>query len=194
MSRVDPWMDRWDRLVDLVAMRWYRFMDRWAERRSRVAMRWYRFMDRWAERRSRVAMRWYRFMDRRAARSGAWGSSRIGRSAVVAIACLVTISIFTTIVLAMNVPDQGTQARSNIAQRPPTGIPVPDVRGDSASAARRALIDAGLTLERVEAAVGEPGRVFGTSPPIGRLVEPGTPVTLIVGVESERALAVPPGD
>ena len=64
----------------------------------------------------------------------------------------------------------------------PVGIPVPALAGQSAGAARAALRRAGLNW-RQQTQPGEatpPGRVVGTLPSAGELVEKGATVTLIV--------------
>lgn len=214
---MDRWNDRWARATDRVGRRWYTLVDRLAARHERVAHRWYRFTQRWADRRDRVVRRWYRRIDRLSARRERveyrWYRARRRwahrRDRVVhrwngltdrwaghseephsADRSAVFGSGWVTIVLTTNGSARGPVPGSGAAQAPAFGLRVPDVRGTSASAARRALLDAGLTLERVEAAVGTPGEVLATSPTIGRLVQPETPVTLIVGVERDRASAV----
>ena len=156
-------------------------VDRWADRRDRVSERWYGFTDRWAD---RIAGR------RDADRRSIFGFGAITILAVVT--GVAALAILTAVVLAMNGPEQAVNAGRDAARAPSIGISVPDVRGDRASDARRALIDAGLTLEGVEAAVGVPGRVIDTSPAVGRLVKPETPVMLIIGVEIDRATAAQP--
>jgi len=192
--------DRWVERRERVARRWYRLTDRAARRAERVRFRWYRFTDRWTDRRDRITRRWYRFTDRWddriADRRDADRRSIFGFGAITILAVatgVAALAILAAVVLA-NDPERAVNAGRDAAPVPSIGISVPDVRGDTASDARRALIDAGLTLEGVEAAVGAPGRVIDISPAVGRLVEPETPVILIIGVEADRASAMRPDD
>lgn len=210
----DRWVERrervarrWYRLTDRAAsraersrFRWYRFTDRWTDRRDRITRRWYRFTDRGTSRAERVRLGWYRFTDRWddriADRRDADRRSIFGFGAITILAVatgVAALAILAAVVLA-NDPERAVNAGRDAAPVPSIGISVPDVRGDTASDARRALIDAGLTLEGVEAAVGAPGRVIDISPAVGRLVEPETPVILIIGVEADRASAMRPDD
>jgi hypothetical protein len=63
---------------------------------------------------------------------------------------------------------------------------VPDVVGLTVSEARERLLAAHLTLAEVRPVVGKPGAVVRTSPVAGTTVPPGSPITLLVGVEAER--------
>jgi hypothetical protein len=63
---------------------------------------------------------------------------------------------------------------------------VPVLAGLTAADARRALVEAGLTLEEIVPAEGEPGRVVGSEPGPDQPVAPGTAVTMFVGVEPQR--------
>lgn len=210
-SLMDRWLDRRERLIESVVDRWDRFAIDWARRRGKIAHRfvrlrrrwrrsarrvsdhWYRSLDRWAHRRDRVTSRWYEVTDQWAER---FARQRAERRAVVVfgwLTCLAIVTSVTASVIAATVglttnesqPQASRQADAPRATL--TGIRVPDVRGDSASAARRTLMEAGLSLEGVQAWVGAPGRVLHTEPSTGHLVDPRTPVTLFVGVETERA-------
>jgi beta-lactam-binding protein with PASTA domain len=66
------------------------------------------------------------------------------------------------------------------------GVDVPDVRGMPASDARAELEHAGFEFAEPRATLGTPGLVLWTEPSIGRSVPPGTPVTIVIGVEAER--------
>jgi hypothetical protein len=68
----------------------------------------------------------------------------------------------------------------------PEGASVPDVGGLTAMEAGRMLARAGLSIADAEPASGPPGIVVGTDPPVGRIVEAGTSVTLYVGAPPDR--------
>ena len=70
-------------------------------------------------------------------------------------------------------------------------VAVPVVQGSTASQARDALAEVGLTLADVEPAAGVPGIVVDSRPASGESVAPGSEVTLIVGVESARLSPAP---
>jgi hypothetical protein len=62
-------------------------------------------------------------------------------------------------------------------------IVMPDLRGMTLTEARSLLEQANLTLARDLEAHGEPGVVVATDPGLGRLVHPGTAVTIYIGAE-----------
>jgi hypothetical protein len=62
-------------------------------------------------------------------------------------------------------------------------IVMPDLRGMTLAEARSLLEQANLTLARDLEAHGEPGVVVASDPGLGRLVPPGTAVTIYIGAE-----------
>jgi hypothetical protein len=102
---------------------------------------------------------------------------------------VLTIAVGIGIQPLVDTPDPTkTYSPAPIVDATP-GMDVPDVRGMSAPQAVAVLERSGLRFERAIAAEGTPGRVLGTLPSVGRSVSSGTPVTLIVGVETERLVA-----
>jgi PASTA domain len=73
-----------------------------------------------------------------------------------------------------------------IRQSPTIQPTVPPLIGITAAQARRALVGAGLILEDLVPARARPGNVVGSVPSQGRVVAPGTAVTLFVGVDRHR--------
>lgn len=191
---MSKWNGRWGRLADVASHRWHKMSDRLSWKRRRAAFHvqgsWGRMADRLADHRD---ARLHRRAYRRATERESW--LRVAGRAIVAVGG-VAILAFAIVRLVPNVTNASGSAEEGRVDAQPApvigGILVPDVRGESASDARLALQEAGLVFEGVEAAIGAPGRVLETSPAVGRLVEPDTPVTLIVGVEIERASTSPP--
>jgi hypothetical protein len=110
---------------------------------------------------------------------------------------LAAASLFVvlTVVVGMSIrPSVGTPDLTKTYPPAPIieaapAMDVPDVRGMSALQAQAVLENSGLRFERGIPAEGTPGQVLGTLPSIGRSIESGTPVTLIVGVEADRLVA-----
>jgi PASTA domain/Protein tyrosine and serine/threonine kinase len=81
--------------------------------------------------------------------------------------------------------DPATRQPARTSPGPTTSelIVMPDLRGMTFTEARSLLEEANLVLARDVEAHGEPGLVVATDPGLGRLVRPGTPVTLYLGAE-----------
>jgi hypothetical protein len=82
--------------------------------------------------------------------------------------------------------EPATRQPARTSPGPTTGseaIVMPDLRGMTFSEARSLLEEANLVLARDVEAHGKPGLVVATDPGLGRLVRPGTPVTLYIGAE-----------
>jgi eukaryotic-like serine/threonine-protein kinase len=77
--------------------------------------------------------------------------------------------------------DKGSEVDLTVSSGPST-VPVPDVKGQSASSASANLASAGFKVTTVEQAssVTPAGQVIGTNPSAGISVAPGTTVTIIV--------------
>ena len=91
-------------------------------------------------------------------------------------------------------PSAGTQidigrSVTLVVSRGPEQVPVPNVTGQAADAAERALEDLGLraTVTEQETADEDPGTVLAQDPAAGTDVDPGTTVTLTVAKEPSEA-------
>jgi hypothetical protein len=69
---------------------------------------------------------------------------------------------------------------------PSSGVRVPELSGLTALEARERLLAAGLRLASVEPVIGPPGEVVRFDPLPGVAVDPGSPVTIYVGVTPQR--------
>ena len=190
---VDALWDGWDRVLDAIGTRWERVTDAIRDRRERLTDALWRG---WGRSLDAIGARWERlkggYRTRRERlpreRQEPFRQSLARRSSVIVGATLSFALIVATVALihARVAPPPPSDAASG---RPPPagrGIEVPNVRGMPASDARAELERAGLTFAEPRATLGTPGLVLRTEPNIGRSVPPGTPVTIVIGVEAER--------
>lgn len=95
------------------------------------------------------------------------------------------LTVFLAFLIARPGVDPGT--RQPVRTTPGTitsdAIVMPDLRGMTLTEARSLLEQTNLTLARDLEAQGEPGVVVATDPGLGRLVRPGTAVTIYIGAE-----------
>jgi hypothetical protein len=184
----------WDRSLDRVGARWGRLTDEVRARRERLTEAlwggWERSLD-------SVGARWGSFTDRFRSQGETGGvrrAERIGRSVgrrsstiVGAILCVVVILAMAVVLLgdhlAPAAPPMAAPSEPSVALG---RVDVPDVRGMPASDARAEIEQAGLEFAEPRAVLGTPGLVLWTEPIMGRRVPPGTPVTIVIGVEAER--------
>jgi serine/threonine protein kinase len=93
-------------------------------------------------------------------------------------------------VLSTSAPSRAGSSVPSAASQPdpvPAGsITVPDVVGLGTLDAREALEEAGLVVTEAVPVSGTPGLVIGTRPGVDAPVEPGTPITLLVGAPPDR--------
>ena len=183
----------WDRVLDSVGSRWERMTDAIRDRRDRLTDAlwgvWERSLD-------SVGARWERLRGGHRtrpekpsrARARPFRQSVAQRSSIIAGATLCFVVIVATVALihARVGPPAPSDAASGTPPPAGRGIEVPNVRGMPASDARTELERAGLTFAEPRATLGTPGLVLRTEPNIGRQVPPGTPVTIVIGVEAER--------
>jgi hypothetical protein len=194
-----------ERLAERFWVRWYRSTGRWTAR-------WRRFDSWWHLRWAMIAEGswsvWYRILGWLARqREGLVRHNRIGarsrpvrrsstharRRAGPALS-VAGAGVYLAVVVTIANLSQGVSVTASPTPVPRTGrspaaaagIDIPDVRGMSASEARRWLEDAGLTFGGAEATLGTPGQVIRTQPEVGRIVPASTAVTVVIGVEAER--------
>jgi hypothetical protein len=93
-------------------------------------------------------------------------------------------------VRSASAPPPARSSVPSVGSRPdpiPLGsITVPDVVGLGTLDAREALEEEGLAVAEAVPVSGTPGVVIGTRPGVDAPVEPGTPITLLVGAPPDR--------
>jgi hypothetical protein len=83
--------------------------------------------------------------------------------------------------------EQPASASTAPSPLPPAGgVTVPDVNGLSPMEAGALLSSIGLSVVDAEPAPGPPGTVVGTVPAIDEVVDPATPIVLLVGASPDR--------
>jgi hypothetical protein len=189
----DALWGRWDRSLDSIIARWDRLADMVRDRRERFAAALWGSWDRSLD---SIGARWkrlrggYRTRPKRLAREREepFRQSLARRSSTIVGATLCFVLIVATVALIHARMAPPTPSDAAAVKPPPgvRGIDVPDVRGMPASDARAELERVGLTFAEPRATLGTPGLVLRTEPIIGRPVPPGTPVTIVIGVEAER--------
>ena len=191
---VDALRDGWDGFRDSVGARWEPISNSIRARRERlVDALW----DGWDGSLDSVGARWRSLSGKlRSRREGGGGyrAERIGQNmgrrslTIVGTSLGVVVMVTMAVVLLRDrtAPPEPPTAPSAERSGPVDGVNVPDVRGIPASDARAELEHAGLEFAEPRPALGTPGLVLWTEPQIGRSVRPGTPVTIVIGVEAER--------
>jgi hypothetical protein len=191
----EPLRVRWYGFADSLLGRWEGLTYRYRARRERLGeplrVRWYGFtdslLDRWEGLTYRYRARRERLSRSRAERSRQSVAPRspamVGASLCVVVMIAVAVVMIRAARMAPPAPPMTASIKPSLGVR---GIHVPDVRGMQASEARAELEHAGLKFAQPRAALGAPGQVLWTEPDIGRSVPPGTPVTIVIGVEAER--------
>jgi PASTA domain len=189
----DALWDGWDLVLDSVGSRWERMTDAIRARRDRLTDA---LWDGWERSLDSVGARWERlrggYRTRREkpskARARPFRQSVAQRSSIIvgAAVCFVLIVATVSLIHARVAPTAPSDAASGTPPPAGRGIEVPNVRGMPASDARVELERVGLTFAEPRAILGTPGLVLRTEPNIGRPVPPGTPVTIVIGVEAER--------
>ncbi len=109
---------------------------------------------------------------------------------VIIVAVVVGVGIFEGVPTSgvREQPAAASNARSTAPSPPPVtdGVTVPDVSGLSPMEAGALLNGIGLSVVDAEPAPGPPGTVVGTEPAVNEVVDPSTPIVLLVGTSPDR--------
>ncbi len=109
---------------------------------------------------------------------------------VIVVAVLVGVGILEGVPTSgvREQPAAASVARSTAPSPPPVtdGVTVPDVSGLSPMEAGALLTGMGLSVVDAEPAPGPPGTVVGTEPAVNEVVDPSTPIVLLVGTSPDR--------
>jgi hypothetical protein len=119
---------------------------------------------------------------------------RQARVSTIAVSVLSVALAATAVVVLTSGPSPRRPVQRPLAARtmpssPTTqtfGVTVPEVEGLSAMEARVVLERAGLLVVDAEPTPGPPGKVVGTDPAVSAIVEPGSPIVLLVGASADR--------
>ena len=117
-------------------------------------------------------------------RSGRALAVPAGLSLAAGIALVATLLVSALLVVDPFSTQRAANERRAVERA--DDLVVPPLVASTVSRARTLLFDAGLELGEVEPTVGPPGVIVATRPSGGARVSPGTPVDLVVGVESDR--------
>lgn len=118
---------------------------------------------------------------------------------------MLILAIIVSVAVFQSVFTSGERERSAAASTPPSaaasstppstgpssppsieGVTVPDVIGLSPMEAGALLTGMGLSVVDAEPAPGPPGTVVGTDPAVDEVVDPATPIVLLVGAPPDR--------